>query len=94
MGGLDRNQPLEELIPYMKHIKKIICYGQIKDRVKEFANQNNLDCDVTENLEEATNKAYESSSEEDIILLSPACASWINLKIMKKEEKFKRIVQI
>ena len=94
LGGLDRNQPLEELIPYMKHIKKIICYGQIKDRVKEFANQNNLDCDVTENLEEATNKAYESSSEEDIILLSPACASWDQFKDYEERgKKFKRIVQ-
>ncbi len=94
LGGLDRNQPLEELIPYMKYVKKIICYGQIKPRVKTFADQNNFDCDVTENLKEATINAYESSVEGDVILLSPACASWDQFKDYEERgREFKRIIQ-
>ena len=76
MGGLDRNIPFDEIGPHLKNTKYIICYGETKNKIKEFALKYNVKTIVVDNLMEATNKAYEISSENDIILLSPACASW------------------
>lgn len=76
MGGLDRNIPFDEISPYLKNVKTIICFGQTKNKIKEFADKNNINVIVKDDLLEATKKAYEISKEGDIILLSPACASW------------------
>ena len=76
MGGLDRNIPFDEIESHLKNTKYIICYGETKYKIKEFADKYNVNSFVVENLNEATNKAYELSNEDDVILLSPACASW------------------
>lgn len=76
MGGLDRNIPFDEISEYLKYVKTIICYGETKYKIEEFANKNNVPVIVLDNLVDATTKAYEISSEGDVILLSPACASW------------------
>ena len=76
MGGLDRNIPFDEIGPHLKNTRYIICYGETKNKIKEFASKYNVEAIVVDNLIEATNKAYEISNENDVILLSPACASW------------------
>lgn len=80
MGGLDRGQSFDELDEYMKNVKQIICYGETKEKIKEFANKYNYNCEVIDNLIEATHLAYNLSDEGDTILLSPACASWDQYK--------------
>ena len=57
----------------MEQVKYVICYGETKDRIKKWCKK---ECKVVDNLEEATKKAFELSDKGDIILLSPACASW------------------
>lgn len=76
LGGLDRGHSFDELLPFMTYVKHVVCYGETKLRIKEFCDNNNIPCTVVDELVEATNKAYEVSSEGDVILLSPACASW------------------
>ena len=76
LGGLDRGHSFDDLVPYMNHVKCIVCYGETKDRIKEFASKNGFECYSLNNLVEALKKAYECSKEGDTILLSPACASW------------------
>jgi len=76
MGGLDRNIPFDEIGDHLQNVKNIICYGETKYKIEEFANKNNINSIVVNSLIEATNKAYEISNNGDIILLSPACASW------------------
>ena len=93
MGGLDRNIPFDEISEHLKNVKYILCYGETKYKIKEFADKNNIEAIVIDNLTDATNKAYELSSDGDIILLSPACASWDqypDFEIRGKE--FKNIV--
>ncbi|NLL96884.1 MAG: UDP-N-acetylmuramoyl-L-alanine--D-glutamate ligase, partial [Clostridiaceae bacterium] len=48
--------------------------------IKEFAVRNAISCNTVETLEEATKEAYKSSKPGDIVLLSPACASWDQFK--------------
>jgi len=93
MGGLDRGQSFDELKPYMKNVKEIISFGETKNRINDFRNQNNIKCTVVENLEEATTLAYNLSNENDVILLSPACASWDQYKRFEdRGDEFKKII--
>jgi len=93
LGGLDRGQSFEELYDYMKNVKAIVTYGETKLRIKEFADLHNIDCTVVDTLEEATTLAYNISEENDVILLSPACASWDQYKAFEERgEEFKRVI--
>ena len=93
LGGLDRGHSFDPLIPYLSNVKHIVCYGETKYRIKEFAVKNNIDVTVTENLDEATRAAYNISLEGDTILFSPACASWDQYKNFEERgDDFKKIV--
>lgn len=80
LGGLDRGHSFEGLRPFLKNTKKMIAFGETKNRIKEFAEIAGVECDTVEKLDEAVNKAYSDSNSGDIILLSPACASWDQYK--------------
>lgn len=93
MGGLDRNIPFDELKDYVGSVKAIVCYGETKNKIKEFADSCNLNCYVLDNLEESTKKAHEISSSGDTVVLSPACASWDQFKTFEERGNlFKKIV--
>lgn len=76
LGGLDRNHSFDDLGDDLSYVKEIVAYGQTKERIKDFAEKNNIKCEIFETLKEATNYACEIAKPKDTILLSPACASW------------------
>ena len=76
LGGTDRGHSFDELKEYMNNTKLVVCYGETKNRISEFCNRISIDCIICDNLEEATSIAYDNSIDGDVILLSPACASW------------------
>lgn len=80
LGGTERNQNFFDLKPFMKHVKAIIATGICRERVKDFGDSMGIPTYVCEFMDEATRKAYEVSSEGDVILLSPASASWGQFK--------------
>lgn len=93
MGGLDRNIPFDELKDYVLNVKAIVCYGETKNKIKDFSDSINLDCYIVDNLKEATLKAYNISNSGDTILLSPACASWDQFNTYEERGNlFKQIV--
>ncbi len=76
-GGLDRGDDFSELIPYLENVKAMICFGETKDKLIEVANRAKIEFVIAaENIRQAVKNAYDLSIEEDVILLSPACASW------------------
>lgn len=94
LGGLDRGLPFDDLEEDMKYIKEVVCYGETKNKIKEFIDRINISCTVVDNLEEAVKKSYELSKEKDIILLSPACASWDQYKDFEERgNEFKKVVK-
>ena len=94
LGGLDRGHSFDELVPFMNNVKQVVCYGETKLRIKEFCDNFGFNCEVVDTLEEATNKAYELSTEGDVILLSPACASWDQFaKFEDRGELFKNTIK-
>ena len=76
LGGLERGQNFFELEPYMKNVKLILAIGECRARVKEFGEKLKIKTIVHERLKEAFQDAYQNSENNDIILLSPASASW------------------
>lgn len=93
MGGLDRGHSFNPLDEYMHNVKKVICYGETKERIKTWCNEIDISCVAVDTLEEATIKAYNVSSQGDVILLSPACASWDQFKDFEERGiKFKGVV--
>ena len=93
LGGLDRGFPFDDLKSDINYVKEIVCYGETKNMIKGFADRINISCNVVDNLKQAINKSYELSSPKDIILFSPACASWDQYKDFEERGKeFKKIV--
>lgn len=93
LGGLDRGHSFEDLKDDLTHVTHIVCYGETKDRIKEFADECKIDCTVVNTLEEATKFAYNISNPGDTILLSPACASWDQFEDFEKRgDTFKETV--
>ena len=80
LGGLERGQDFNELTPYMDNVKAIIAIGTCRERVKEYAKSINKDVYVYEYLTEGFKKASSIAKEGDIVLLSPASASWDQYK--------------
>ena len=79
LGGLERGQKFEDLIPYMNHVKNIIGIGQCRDRVKDFGNSLNIPTYIYERLEDGFKKCVDITNN-GVILLSPASASWDQYK--------------
>lgn len=93
LGGLDRGHSFDPMDEYMHNVKKVICYGETKERIKKWCDSINVSCDIVDSLKEATLKAYQISKEGDVILLSPACASWDQFKDFEKRgEEFKKVI--
>lgn len=93
LGGLDRGHSFEELTPYLKNVFEIICYGETKNRIKEYADSINKKCIVKETLKDAILKAHQDASKGTVVLLSPACASWDQYKNFEERgNEFKNIV--
>ncbi len=93
LGGLDRGGSFDELDGHLDYVKKIICFGETKDKIAKFCQKKNISVTETENLEEATKLAYNLSEPKDTILLSPACASHDQFKSFEERgQKFKEII--
>ena len=94
-GGLDRGNGFDELVSDLTSVSGIVLYGETKEKLQEAAKVAGIPViEVVNTLEEATKKAYEISQEDDIILLSPACASWDQFKNFEiRGDEFIRVVE-
>ena len=94
-GGLDRGNGFDELVPDLKAVSGIVLYGETKEKLQEAAKVAGVSViEIVNTLEEATKKAYAISKEDDIILLSPACASWDQFKSFEiRGDEFIQVVE-
>ena len=93
LGGLDRKHSFDDLTTYLNNTKLIICFGETKMRIKQYADSINKPCIVVSNLKEAVKEAYCNSLSGDVILLSPACASWDQYECFEdRGDEFKNCV--
>ena len=75
-GGLDRGNEFDELVPDLKGLKKMVILGQSAPRVKRAADQAGVSYLDATNVRDAAHKAFAQAEPGDIVLLSPANASW------------------
>lgn len=80
LGGLERNQVLEDLTPFMKNVKAVLAIGQCRERVKKYVDSLNIKCICYEFMKDGFSELYSLSEPGDVILLSPATASWDQYK--------------
>jgi UDP-N-acetylmuramoylalanine--D-glutamate ligase len=80
-GGLDRGNEFDELLPFLNKVKTLITFGQTANKLESVGKQAGIKSIIrVDNVEKAVPVAYELSEVDDVILLSPACASWDQYK--------------
>lgn len=80
-GGLDRGNDFDELVPYLKGVKALVVFGQSADKLAKAGKEAGIrSIHHVDNVEEAVPVSYSLSEPGDIVLLSPACASWDQYK--------------
>lgn len=93
LGGMDRNQDFNDLIPYLSKITKIYAIGEVRNRIVDFAKDNNVAYEEYETLKEAMDSIKNNVESNDIVLLSPGSASWDQYKRFEdRGDEFKNIV--
>ncbi|MCD8500624.1 MAG: UDP-N-acetylmuramoyl-L-alanine--D-glutamate ligase [Bacillaceae bacterium] len=84
-GGLDRGNNFDELVPSLQTVKGIVVFGQTAPKLIEAAKKAGIQViEQVHNVEEAVHVAFKHSLEGDVILLSPACASWDQFKTFEE----------
>ncbi|HOP66057.1 MAG TPA: UDP-N-acetylmuramoyl-L-alanine--D-glutamate ligase [Bacilli bacterium] len=93
LGGQERTQSFYDLKDYLKYTKLVIAYGECKARIKKEIEDLGLKVILTDDLKEAVKIAKEVSEDGDIVLLSPASASWDQYDSFEiRGQEFKDIV--
>ncbi|HEM3182290.1 UDP-N-acetylmuramoyl-L-alanine--D-glutamate ligase [Streptococcus suis] len=75
-GGLDRGNEFDELVPDLVGLKKMVILGQSAPRVQRAADKAEVETIEALEIADATRKAFAIAEKGDIVLLSPANASW------------------
>tara|TARA_R110002051_G_scaffold178984_1_gene248790 strand:- start:3178 stop:4512 length:1335 start_codon:yes stop_codon:yes gene_type:complete len=77
VGGVDKGNDYKSLMPFVREkVKAIICLGKDNSKIKDvFGNVVDLMIE-TYAMEEAVKVAYKIAERGDVVLLSPACASF------------------
>ena len=94
LGGLERGQNFDDLIDYSRNIKAIIGIGETRLRVREFGKKINVPTYIHEYLKDGFNDIMKIMEKGDIVLLSPASASWDQYeKCEIRGDEFKDLVK-
>lgn len=77
-GGYEKQSDFTEMIKYAtKNVKALVLLGQTADKIATTAKEHGINnISKVEDMEAAVKKAYEIAESGDVVLLSPACASW------------------
>jgi len=71
-GGYDKKTGFAAMMPYLDKVKTMLVFGETKHQLKALY----PDAIVLENLSEAVVMAHSLSKAGDVVLFSPACASY------------------
>ena len=94
LGGYDRGHSFHDLDDSMKNVKCVVCFGETKNRIEEFCNDLNIRCYKNDTLKEAMNVVKDICTPGDVVLLSPACASWDQYdRFEDRGDEFKKLVR-
>lgn len=95
-GGLDRGNDFKALEPSLKkHVKALVAFGETAELLSDAAKAAGIhEIEHVENMDEAVKVAYRLSEAGNVVLLSPAAASWDQYKNYEvRGEKFIEAVE-
>lgn len=75
-GGLDRGNEFDELVPDITGLKLMVVLGESADRVKRAAAKAGVPTLDAKDVADATRIAFGQAQKGEVVLLSPANASW------------------
>lgn len=77
-GGMDKKSTFDEFLEVAKeNVKALVLLGETAKLIKECAIKKGFkEIYLVKDMEEAVNTSYKIAKENDVVLLSPACASW------------------
>lgn len=76
-GGLDRHLSMDDLIPLVKqHVRAMVTFGETAPLMNAVAKAAGVPYQQTEDVKSAVPLAFAASQPGDVVLLSPAAASW------------------
>ena len=94
LGGTDRGHSFYDLDESIGNVKCIMAYGETKDRIEDYAKDKGITCYKNNTLKESMMKVKEVMEKGDVVLLSPACASWDQYKKFEdRGNEFKELVK-
>ena len=82
LGGSDKGTPLEEFVEDVVYstVRAVVCFGDARQRFLdafvEAAGRHDIDVAAAEDLADAVDVARSLAERGDVVLLSPACASF------------------
>ena len=95
-GGKNKGSDFADLVPLMRaHCRKVVLVGQaIDDFIDAFTRTDYSDYVVADGFEDAVAKAHDLAQKGDVVLLSPACASWDMFdNFEQRGDLFKKLVR-
>lgn len=95
-GGYNKNIDFRPLFKAMKHrVKHLVLMGETRDILKSMATEFEIPYTIVSNMKEAVDTAKTLAKNGEIVLLSPACASWDMYKNYEERgREFKKIVKV
>lgn len=77
VGGVDKGNDYSSILPLVKEkVKAIVCLGKDNSKIKEFFADAVDVIEETESMSAAVRMSYYLGEKGDVVLLSPACASF------------------
>lgn len=93
-GGYDKHIDYTDFVKaFKKNGKLMVLMGETKYKLKELCDKYKVNYILVNDMKEALNTAYKKGEEKDVVLLSPASASWDMYKSYEiRGDEFKTLV--
>ena len=93
-GGYDKHIDYTDFVKaFKKNGKLMVLMGETKYKLKELCDKYKVNYILVNDMKEAINTAYKKGEEKDVVLLSPASASWDMYKSYEiRGDEFKTLV--
>tara|TARA_R110002012_G_scaffold252147_1_gene430558 strand:+ start:368108 stop:369481 length:1374 start_codon:yes stop_codon:yes gene_type:complete len=76
VGGVDKGNDYSQLDAVSTNVKAIICLGKDNAKIKDYYKDRCPIIEETQSMQEAVEMGYKLSKDREVVLLSPACASF------------------